>query len=268
MHNDVADRLSAVSSTLLIPLVARARETFRSDRLFEDPEAVRLFEALRQPIGNTALDRITQLSIAIRTKLLDLEVANDLRLHSEAIVNLGAGLCTRFERLGRPGSDWIELDLPEVIALRRQLLDETASHRFIASSVLDFGWMDSIPAAAPLFIAEGLLMYLEESEVQSLLTTLADRFPGSRILLEVLSSTGGTWSLIQPWLRRSGARFRWTLTHTRDVERWGHGIHVEREWMYLDHYPERWGMLRALRVFPAARRAGRLLALRLGAENR
>jgi len=267
MHNEAADQLSAVSSTLLIPLVARAEESLRSDRLFEDPEAIRLCEQLRPQLLNVAPGKITELAIAIRTELLDREVAEDLRLHSRTVVNLGAGLCTRFDRLGRPAVDWIELDLPNVIALRRQLLGETPRHRLLASSVLDFGWMNEI-AGAPLFIAEGLLMYLEERDVRSLVTTLADRFPGSHLLAEVLSPAYRAVSILQPWLRRSGARFRWTPGDPKDLERWGHGVRLERDWMYLDQHPERWGIVRTLRVLPAARAAARLLMLRLGGEER
>ena len=43
---------------------------------------------------------------------------------------------------------WFDLDLPEVIALRRRFLRETDRMRFIAASVLDFAWLDELPSRA------------------------------------------------------------------------------------------------------------------------
>jgi O-methyltransferase involved in polyketide biosynthesis len=68
---------------------------------------------------------------------------------SSATFEIGFALAlldTRFERVcsDRPGSgrmEWYDLDLPEVIELRRKLVGgEGARHHFMACSVFDSDW--------------------------------------------------------------------------------------------------------------------------------
>ena len=56
--------------------------------------------------------------------LIDDEVRAFIRQHPDAVVaQIGAGIDARFERLGRPAiTAWVDMDLPEVIALRRGVL--------------------------------------------------------------------------------------------------------------------------------------------------
>ena len=98
-------------------------------------------------------------------------------------VSLGAGLDTRFQRLDAvvPGSrfDWVDIDLPGVIELKRRLVRETPRYRLLAHDLRDLGWTDRVGARArhpALFIAEGVLMYLRSSEVQNILAAIASRF--------------------------------------------------------------------------------------------
>jgi O-methyltransferase involved in polyketide biosynthesis len=53
------------------------------------------------------------------------------------VVDIGCGLDTRFERLDNGQLEWVGLDLPDVIALRKQLLPEMPRTRLIACSALD-----------------------------------------------------------------------------------------------------------------------------------
>ncbi|MEZ4716111.1 MAG: class I SAM-dependent methyltransferase [Caldilineaceae bacterium] len=105
------------------------------------------------------------------------------------LVNLGCGLDTRFQRLDDGVLELTDLDLPTVIALKRALLPEEDRYRMIASSILDFAWMDLIPARGRriLFLAEGVFMYLPESDVRNLVLTLQQRFPGCELLCEVFN---------------------------------------------------------------------------------
>lgn len=75
-----------------------------------------------------------------------------------------------------------DLDLPEVIALRRTFLPESDQMRFLACSVLDLSWLDVLPHEPGhrfLFLAEGLFMYLPPQGVRSLVLALHERHPGS-----------------------------------------------------------------------------------------
>jgi O-methyltransferase involved in polyketide biosynthesis len=78
------------------------------------------------------------------------------------IVNLGCGLDTTFERVDNGKLLWYDLDLPDVVELRSHYIEQGPRRRFIASSILDEAWMDSLDSAVPtLFIAGGVLYYLK-----------------------------------------------------------------------------------------------------------
>ncbi|MEJ7422592.1 class I SAM-dependent methyltransferase, partial [Staphylococcus haemolyticus] len=78
---------------------------------------------------------------------------------------------------------WIDLDVPEVILLRKQFFTETELNRFIAKSMLDETWMDDVMTWSPysekseiLIIVEGVLMYFERSEVQQFFNFVSQKF--------------------------------------------------------------------------------------------
>jgi hypothetical protein len=180
------------------------------------------------------------------------------------IVNLGAGLCTRYDRLDRPAVDWIEIDFPDVIALRRALLPETSNHRAIACSVTDHSWLEQIPSlleAPPLFIAEGLLMYIPDSEVRRLLIALQRRFPGCKLLADTVSPLVSALYARHPILGDTGMRWhRRTLGSQRQLDRWSSGILLENMWFPTDHHPERWGRTAALWYVPFLRNVAKVRA--------
>src|SRR4029079_6073330 len=104
-----------------------------------------------------------QFMVALRSAQFDAMIDAYLDRHPEAVVlHLGCGLHSRGLRMARPdGGPWYDVDLPNVIALRRQLHSETERYRMVGSSVTDPGWIEELPVGGPvLIVAEGLLMYV------------------------------------------------------------------------------------------------------------
>ena len=179
------------------------------------------------------------------------------------IVDLGCGLDTRFERVDNGQAEWYGLDLPEVIELRRELLDETPRSHFIGCSVLDFSWMDSLSCQAGkqlLFLAEAMLVYLEEADVKRLVQTLAERFPGADLACEVYSPVVVRFHPRPPDMPQP----RWGLKDDRDVEAWAPGIHLLSRWYYFDEPEPRLCSFRLMRYLPFIARMARIVHYRLG----
>lgn len=247
-------RLSGVSETLLIPLWARAVETRRTDAIIRDPIALEIFENLDYDFSRFDGAWMTQTGIAVRTKILDAGTETFIRRHPRAVViNLGAGLSTRFSRLDNGSIHWVEVDLPDVIALRRLFFRETRRYRCVAGSVTEPGTLDALEAGRlpVLIIAEGLFMYFAEEEVRAIFERLCKRFPGAEMLLEMLAPCALGLGKYDPCLSRiAGGRleFRWALSDCRALESWGCGLKVLRESNVLEHHRERWGWLN---FFPA-----------------
>src|SRR5262249_22099495 len=143
--------LTGVQKTLQLTLRARAQEHTKAHPLFRDPLAAEWSAQLLWDPGYAMLyDDKLQTSFAVRTRVYDDATRRFLTEHPAAlIVELGAGFSTRYSRLGASDAQWVEIDLPEVIAMRRVLEDEAPDHHFLAGSIADPIWMTSLPAFPP-----------------------------------------------------------------------------------------------------------------------
>ncbi|MDB5101470.1 MAG: tcmP, partial [Cyanobacteria bacterium RYN_339] len=120
MTERIKTRLEGVEETLLIPLWARAAETRRGDALIRDDRAVELVEQIDYDFKKLSWDWTTQVGVAIRTEILDDATRAFLAKHPDGlIINIAAGLDTRFYRLDNGQLHWVDVDLPNSMALRR-----------------------------------------------------------------------------------------------------------------------------------------------------
>jgi O-methyltransferase involved in polyketide biosynthesis len=184
--------LEGVPETLLWNLYNRAAEARRpSSRLLDDPRAVELVDRIDYPFERFGGTPMAQWH-ALRVRCLDGEVRRFLAERpGGTVVALGEGLETQFWRVDDGRVRWLSVDLPETVAVRRNLLpDDPPRRRSLACSALDLRWMDEIGADVPprdvLVTAQGLLMYLPESEAKGLIAACAERFPGGRFLFDAL----------------------------------------------------------------------------------
>ena len=188
--HETAD-LTSVSKTMLLTLHAKAEHTLSDRPRFTDPAAVELVSRLDYDFTMARQDRLMADGVVLRTLTLDPLVAGYLDTHPGCtVVNIACGLDTRFQRLDDGRVTWYDLDLPDVIALRRRLLEDGGRHRTIAASALDPSWPDQLGDVSRdvLVIIEGLSMYLEREEVRTLLDIIAARLPGATVLIAVMPS--------------------------------------------------------------------------------
>ena len=180
--------LTGVSETMLLPLHARAEHTLSARPRFEDWTAVDLVSRLDYDFSEAARDRLMSGGVVMRTLTFDSLVSGFILTHPETtVVNIACGLDTRLHRLDNGRLTWYDLDLPDVIDLRRQLLGEGERRHMIAASALDPDWPEQVRAAGDvLVIIEGLTMYLTQDEVAALMDLIATRLPGATVLIEVM----------------------------------------------------------------------------------
>ena len=180
--------LTGASETLLLPLHARAEHTLSARPRFEDWTAVDLVSRLDYDFSEARRDRLMSDGVILRTLTLDPLVSGFLATHPGAtVVNIACGLDTRFHRLDDGLVTWYDLDLPDVIALRRQLLGEGERRHLVAASALDPAWPEQVEAAGDvLVVVEGLTMYLTEDEVRGFMGIIAESLPGATVLVEVM----------------------------------------------------------------------------------
>lgn len=198
---------TAVTTLHRYALDARARKPVLGDR-----HAGAVLAGLQQPSWRLVLNRGEAPLIAARARRVDERAAQFLAEHPGGLVlNLAAGLDSRAHRVAPPpGADWVDLDLPEVVDLRRKHCAHHEGARVIGASALDESWWGEVPRdRATLVIAEGLLPHLTADQVHALLGRITERLPRGRILGDVVS----------PWVRSLGvvAGLRWSLAHHDEI---------------------------------------------------
>ena len=78
--------------------------------------------------------------------------------------------------------DWYDIDFPEVIAARHQLLPDRANTHAVGADLTDPTWLDAIPTGRPaVIVADGLLAFLTPHDMISLLNRLTDHFPSGEV---------------------------------------------------------------------------------------
>lgn len=175
-----------------------------------------------------------------------------LKQHSRAtVVNLGCGLDTTFERIDDGRVDWYDLDLPDVIELRKKFIQESARHRMLACSLLDDAWLKELKTGGSnLFVAMGVFYYLRESEVKAFLIKLADTFPGCEVLFDACSALGRKMAndkVIKAGGMDQSAILQWDIERAQDVQAWDRRIAVVGEYRlfrkmkYGFTLKEKWG---------------------------
>jgi O-methyltransferase involved in polyketide biosynthesis len=207
--------LSDVSETSLITLYLRAMESQRPDALIKDEKAVELvarmsydFDRIRQ----IPLSEANKIVIILRNREFDRYARDFLTRHPQAVVvHIGCGLDSRLERVDNDQVKWYDLDLPDVIELRRKFIgDEGERYHLLGCSVFDNIWLDTVSAHHQrpfLFLAEGVFMYFEGAQVKSLVLTLRDHFPGAELVFDAFSPLHVRWSKLQLSLTKVGAPF-------------------------------------------------------------
>ena len=186
--------LSAVSDTLYIPLLGRVYASRCHPEVLYDEAALTVYDSLTQSIKDMpGQTEYTSLASAVRSLNMDYYIQAFLAVHPDAvIVNIGCGLETLYQRNDNGTAIWYELDLPEVLALRRRYFPPAERDRYLACSMFDYDWIHTVQQAeahSTLIIASGLFLYFPEEQVLDLIHHLA-AFPGAMLVFDTVSPAG------------------------------------------------------------------------------
>lgn len=188
-------KISEVSKTLYVPLGGRIYASEYFPDLFYDAKAIQLKNKIPQEILNYKLQsQYTFLASVSRCINIDNVIKKFLKQNPTGnIVELGCGLETTYFRVDNGLAKWFELDLPEVIELREQLIPCQERMAYLKESVFDPDWMERLSSELDkqptLFVASGLFQYFAETMIIELLLDLK-RFQNSYIVFDAVSKTG------------------------------------------------------------------------------
>lgn len=248
MTDKIKIELKGIPQTLLLPLLGRALFSQKPYSPIHDQRAIQLvntldfdFAKLKEQAGDSTLFWMA------RAYQFDKAIRQYLQRHPYGtIVNLGAGLETAFYRVDNGTMAWIDLDLPEVIELRRQVLPPPVREKYIAKSILDFSWMDEIKHDDKeiFFFAGGFFMYFTEEQVRSIITAMAMKFPRSELIFDTISKRAINYA--NKMLEKAdmkNAVLQWGIDNAEKLEMWSDQMQVLYQIPYFKH-------LKTLPLFP------------------
>jgi O-methyltransferase involved in polyketide biosynthesis len=244
---DLKIDLEAVAETLVIPLWARAKDAAKKNPILNDTYAKDIVAKIDYDFSKieTKYMENHQLVWTIRAYNFENCVREFLKNKNNAmVINIGAGLDTTFKRVDNGSVLWINIELPDVAALRQKLIPDSEREKTIAKSLFDFTWMDDVApqinGRSMLFMAAGVLCYFEPDEVETLFRKLADAYPSAHVLFDAMSRFT-VWFSNRAIIKKSGmdssARLKWHLKRASSLRRWVDTIKIIEEYPMFSRVP-------------------------------
>ena len=202
-----------VQETLIIPLYGRKMCSELFPRLSYDETAVRLidevdydFPALAEK-SKSIMHRFAFLEVAMRQNDLAFEVRDYLKTHpNAAVVNLGCGLDNTGRVCDNGTCRLYNVDFPDVIAVREQLLPAGEREKNVPGDLNDTAWFREIDASGgAVFFASGVFYYFLTEQVRTLIRNMVDAFPDGVLVFDAANQTA-VKMIAKTWLK--GAKIK------------------------------------------------------------
>lgn len=204
---------NTVQETLIIPLYARKVCSELYPALYRDDAALSLIEKIdydftdAEKKSRSLMQRFGALEVAMRQNDLAWEVRDYLKTHPKAaVVNLGCGLDNTGRVCDNGSCKLYNLDFPDVISVRNELLPADEREENIPCDLNDTEWFSKIDASnGAVFFASGVFYYFLKEQVRALARAMAGAFPGSVLVFDAANRTA-VKMIAKTWLE--GAKIK------------------------------------------------------------
>ena len=199
---------NTVQETLILPLYSRKLCSELYPNLYRDETAVRLIDEIdydfsqAEKNSRSLMQRFGALEVAMRQCDLAWEVREYLKTHpNAAVVNLGCGLDNTGRACDNGSCKIYNLDFPDVITVRNELLPAGEREQNISCNLNDTAWFSQIDASdGAVFFASGVFYYFLTEQVKALVQAMASAFPGSILVFDAANKTA-VKMIAKTWLK-------------------------------------------------------------------
>ena len=199
---------NTVQETLIIPLFARKVCSELYPNLYRDETSIRLIDEIdydfseAEKNSRSLMQRFGSLEVAMRQNDLAWEVRDYLKSHpTAAVVNLGCGLDSTGRACDNGSCKIYNLDFPDVIAVRNELLPAGEREENIPCNLNDTAWFSQIDASGgAVFFASGVFYYFLTEQVKALVQSMAGAFPGGVLVFDAANRTA-VKMIAKTWLK-------------------------------------------------------------------
>ena len=204
---------NTVQETLILPLYSRKLCTELYPNLYRDETSVRLLDQIdydfseAEKNARSLMQRFGALEVAMRQNDLAFEVQAYLKNHPcAAVVNLGCGLDNTGRACDNGRCKIYNLDFPDVIAVRNELLPAGEREENIPCNLNDTEWFAKIDASGgAVFFASGVFYYFLTEQVKALVQAMADAFPGGVLVFDA-ANRAAVKMIAKTWLKSAKIR--------------------------------------------------------------
>ena len=199
---------NTVQETLILPLYSRKLCTELYPNLYRDETAVSLINEIDYDFSEAEknsrglMQRFGSLEVAMRQNDLAFEVKDYLKIHpNAAVVNLGCGLDNTGRACDNGSCKIYNLDFPDVIAVRNELLPAGDREENIPYDLNNTEWFSKIDASGgAVFFASGVFYYFLTEQVKTLVQGMADAFSGGKLVFDAANRTA-VKMIAKTWLK-------------------------------------------------------------------
>ena len=198
---------NTVQETLIIPLYARKVCSELYPNLYRDETAVRLIDEIDYDFSEAEknsrglMQRFGSLEVAMRQNDLAWEMRDYLKTHpNAAVVNLGCGLDSTGRSCDNGSCKIYNLDFPDVIAVRNELLPAGDREENIPCDlIIPNGFQKSTPPRRSIFRFRRVLLLFNRAG-QSSCAGYGRRFSGSVLVFDAANRTA-VKMIAKTWLK-------------------------------------------------------------------
>ena len=259
-----------IADTLFITVYMRALDAQQKHPILDDCNSLSLMNRIDYPFEKYSGTKVmSRIGTCVRLKYIDNELENFISTHKNVVVvNIGCGLDDRYSRIkNAQEAIFYELDIPETIKLRRELIPTRENQTLIPKSAFEVEWLDALKEkhldSSFIFIAEGVFMYFPEEKVKGLLCAIATLFSGASIIFDGLSKYLSHHSDKHDTLRNSQAVFAWGVDDNHAFESWHPQLKLDKIF-YIMHGMRPYNfMVRLISYIPMFGRGSKIISLKV-----
>ena len=204
---------NTVQETLIIPLYARKVCSELYPNFYQDETAMRLINEIDYDFSDadknarSLVQRFGSLEVAVRQNDLAFEVRDYLKGHpNAAVINLGCGLDSTGRSCDNGSCNIYNLDFPDVIAVRDELLPAGEREENIPCDLNNTEWFRKIDSSnGAVFFSSGVFYYFLTEQVKALVQGMADAFPGGVLVFDA-ANRAAVKMIAKTWLKSAKIR--------------------------------------------------------------
>lgn len=196
--------LDGVEDTLYVPLAGRIYASKKFPEFFYDEKAL----SLEPYIPTDSIDKNSSeyffMASVCRQKTIDEKIIKFLEEnHNANVVFLGAGLETAYHRIANKTANFYQVDLPNVIDIRKRVLGRGNNEKLISGDMFQLDWIKEIDTRLPTLISvSGVYQYFNKNKIIEMIKGMKAQISKGELVFDTTNSKG--LKLANKYVKKTG----------------------------------------------------------------